>query len=342
MEDIPLVLCRSMQPGDANISGNVHGGTILKMIEEAGMIVGTRHCNVGGSDEGGSLCVLARVERTDFLLPMYVGELAHLVAKVTFCSSHSVEVKVKVYAENVLTGARRMTNSATLWYVPLKSKGVVADVPSMVLPSGENDAAGRERYERQKKERREINEVSPCLRDDWAMLLDMPSQGHEPHTVGYAQSTLIHLVGVQDCGLQGIATGGFTMKLMDEVAGICAVRHCHTNVVTASMDATNFHRSINKGNILHFRSRPIFTSNKSLMIQVVVLVEERNRSREAVNPSSVFCACTAFFTYVSLDSQKKTIPVPTLKLTTPSDHERFEEGKLRYEMQKKMRLTSQM
>jgi len=40
-----------MQPGDANVSGNVHGGSILKMIEEAGLIVSTRHCNLGNKQE---------------------------------------------------------------------------------------------------------------------------------------------------------------------------------------------------------------------------------------------------------------------------------------------------
>ena len=41
------IIFRSMQPGDANIAGNVHGGSILKLIEEAGLIVSTRHCNIG-------------------------------------------------------------------------------------------------------------------------------------------------------------------------------------------------------------------------------------------------------------------------------------------------------
>ena len=47
---------------------------------------------------------MARVERTDFLLPMYVGELAHLSAKITYCSQHSLEVKVFVEAENIFSG----------------------------------------------------------------------------------------------------------------------------------------------------------------------------------------------------------------------------------------------
>lgn len=49
--------------------------------------------------------MLARVERTDFLQPMYVGELAHLSAKITYCSQHSLEVKVFVEAENIFSGS---------------------------------------------------------------------------------------------------------------------------------------------------------------------------------------------------------------------------------------------
>uniref|UniRef100_H2Z598 Uncharacterized protein n=1 Tax=Ciona savignyi TaxID=51511 RepID=H2Z598_CIOSA len=78
------------------------------------------------------------------------------------------------------------------------------------------------------------------------------------------------------------------------------------------------------------------------MIQVVVLVEERNRSATALTPSSVFCACSAFFTYVSLDREGKTLRIPPLKLVTQADQQRFEEGKRRYEQQKQQRLTSQI
>ena len=56
----------------------------------------------------GPLCALARVEKTDFLQPMFVGEIAHLCAEVTFCSEHSLEVKVAVDAENLFTGKNKV------------------------------------------------------------------------------------------------------------------------------------------------------------------------------------------------------------------------------------------
>ena len=104
-----------MLPDDTNPLGNVHGGTILKLIEQAGAIVSARHCNSdSGKTLGPLITVLARVEHMDFYEPMYVGEVAQLHAAVTYASPHSVEVTVDVWAENVLTGRRRHTNTATL------------------------------------------------------------------------------------------------------------------------------------------------------------------------------------------------------------------------------------
>nr|CAB3219766.1 cytosolic acyl coenzyme A thioester hydrolase [Phallusia mammillata] len=333
------MLCRLMHPNDANIAGNVHGGTILKMIEEAGLIISTRHCNIGAQEE--CLCVLARVEKTDFLLPMYVGEVAHLTAAITYCSQHSVEVQVSVVGENIATGRKRTTNRATLWYVPCNKGGKIAVVPPIIYPSQEVEAKGRNRYERQKTHRQNADTNSPSMRDGWAMSKEIPHpQGGEMHTVENASSALIHLVGVGDCGVHGKVTGGVTMKLMDEVAGICAFRHCHSNVVTASMDATDFHRSISKGSILHIKSRPIFNSAKSLMIQVVVIVEERARDKEGRIEASMFCACSAFFTYVSLTKEGKPQTIPPLKLLTVEERERFEEGKCRYLKDKELRRSN--
>ncbi|ETE73730.1 Cytosolic acyl coenzyme A thioester hydrolase, partial [Ophiophagus hannah] len=207
-----------MRPDDANIAGNVHGGTILKMIEEAGAIISTRHCNT----QSGEPCVaaLARVERTDFLSPMCIGEVAHVSAEITYTSKHSVEVQVQVEAENILTGAKRVTNRATLWYVPLSLHNVnkVLEVPPIQV-----SLEGRK--QEQKLARQETKERNGDV--------IVPMINPEPYTIGYSQSSLIHLVGPSDCTMHGFVHGGVTMKLMDEVAGIVAARHCKTNIVTA-------------------------------------------------------------------------------------------------------------
>ena len=105
-------VCRAMVPDDANHSGNVHGGTILKLIEEAGVIIAMRHCNKENDGPKKEPCWtgLARVERTDFLEPMFIGEIAKVHAKLSFASKHSLEVFVDVWAENLMKGTSRLTN----------------------------------------------------------------------------------------------------------------------------------------------------------------------------------------------------------------------------------------
>lgn len=323
-----LQICRLMRPDDANIVGNVHGGHVLKMIEEAGCIIGTRHCNT----QDGDRCVVAlvRVEKTEFLTPMFIGEVAHVTAEITYTSKHSLEVQVKVMAENILTGKTKLSSKAALWYVPCSLKNVekILEVPPIKYPSTEQEEEGRKRYEAQKMERMEtkakIEEaVSP---------VPNPAQ----HTVQFSQSSLIHLVGPSDCTLHDYVHGGVTMKLMDEVAGIVAARHCNTNIVTASVDAINFHRKIKKGCVVTVTGRLTFTSNRSMEIEVLVdaasLIEKEKVKYRAVS---------AFFTYISLDKDNKPLPVTPLKIETEEEQRRFDEGNARYLQNKAKRLAGQ-
>nr|KAF6503660.1 acyl-CoA thioesterase 7 [Rousettus aegyptiacus] len=277
-----IQICRIMRPDDANVAGNVHGGTILKMIEEAGAIISTRHCNSQNRER--CVAALARVERTDFLSPLCIGEVVHASAEITYTSKHSVEVQVNVTSENILTGVTKLTNKATLWYVPLSLEDVdrVLEVPPVVYSRQEQEQEGRKRYEAQKLERMETKWRNGDI--------VQPVLNPEPNTVSYSQSSLIHLVGPSDCTLHGFVHGGVTMKLMDDVAGIVATRHCKTNVVTASVDAN-----------------PVLT-----------------------NTPKRYRAASAFFTYVSLSQEGRSLPVPQLVPETEDEKKRFEEGKGRY------------
>ncbi|XP_048066743.1 cytosolic acyl coenzyme A thioester hydrolase isoform X3 [Megalobrama amblycephala] len=354
---------RIMRPDDANIVGNVHGGTILKMIEEAGCIIGTRHCNTQTGDR--CVAALARVERTDFLYPMFIGEVAHVSAEITYTSKHSVEVQINVLSENIVTGTKKVTNKATLWYVPLSLQNVdkIIEVPPIEYSSSEQEEAGKKRYEAQKLERLETKERNGEI----LMSVSLPDrQTKEPYTVAFSQSSLIHLIGPSDCTMHGFVHGGIlsllissyilldwllnlpsrghstqhsvysgvTMKLMDEVAGIVAARHCKTNIVTASVDAINFHRKIKKGCVITVSGRMTFTSNKSMEIEVFVDAESLVEAEKGK-----YRAVTAFFTYISLDKDNKPLPVPPLKLEGEEEQKRFEEGKARYLQNKAKRLT---
>ncbi|KAK9392160.1 cytosolic acyl coenzyme A thioester hydrolase [Crotalus adamanteus] len=322
-----------MRPDDANIAGNVHGGTILKMIEEAGAIISTRHCNSQSREP--CVAALARVERTDFLSPMCIGEVAHVSAEITYTSKHSVEVQVQVEAENILTGAKRVTNKATLWYVPLSLHNVnkVLEVPPIQFTRKDQEEEGRRRYEEQKLARQETKERNG---DVIVPVINPDRQSKEPYTIGFSQSSLIHLVGPSDCTMHGFVHGGVTMKLMDEVAGIVAARHCKTNIVTASVDAINFHEKIKQGSVLTISGRMTFASNKSMEIEVFV-----DADRFVGEPQEPYRAVSAFFTYVSLSKEGRPLPVPQLVLETEDERKRFEEGKSRY-LQTKAKRQAEM
>ncbi|TKS77386.1 Cytosolic acyl coenzyme A thioester hydrolase [Collichthys lucidus] len=327
-QGLKTLLSRIMCPDDANIVGNVHGGIVLKMMEEAGCIIGTRHCNTQSGDR--CLAALVRVEKTEFLTPIFIGEVAHVTAEITYTSKHSLEVQVKFMAENILTGAKKLANKAALWYVPCSLQNVdkIMEVPAIKYASAEQEEEGRKRYEAQKMERQETKarteEVMP------------PPPNPEQHTVGFSQSSLIHLVGPTDCTLHNYVHGGVTMKLMDEVAGIVAARHCNTNIVTASVDAINFHRKIKKGSVVTVTGRLTFISNKSMEIEVLV---DASSLMEA--EKGKYRAVSAFFTFISLDKDNKPLPVPPLKINGEEEQRRFEEGKARYLQSKAKRLASQ-
>ena len=161
-----------MTPDDTNLAGNVHGGTILRMIEEAGVIIATRHCNKNRKEGQPSVwAALARVEQTNFVKPVFVGELATVHADLTYSSKHSLEVQVLVFAENLLKGEHKLCNKATLWYVPVDIKSwATSEVPPLQYKTKEDEEAGRRRYEAQLQSRKAKEELLSKVRVTWILL----------------------------------------------------------------------------------------------------------------------------------------------------------------------------
>lgn len=113
-------------PNDANPLGNILGGKVMHLIDIAGAIVAHRHTR--------NAVVTVSVDNLDFLHPIRVGQLIILRAQVTRAFRTSLEVAVKVYLEDSLTGEHRQTSSAFVTYVALDSEGRPVKVPA-VIPS---------------------------------------------------------------------------------------------------------------------------------------------------------------------------------------------------------------
>ena len=323
-----------MLPDDTNPMGNVHGGTILKLMEQAGMIVSMRHCNQGVDNTRGSplVTVLARMNHTDFYQPMYVGEIAHVHAAVTYTSNRSIEVSVDVYAENPINSTRRHTNSARLWYVAIPAninrkmkKFEPQEVPQLTGLSEEEIAAGKKRYEDQKWSRKVEEGMFTSESTDFNS-----SDSAEPGTVAASTTTLVNPVTPSDCLQTGHMMGGALMKIMDTAAGICAVRHSHSLAVTACLDAINFHGPVLLGELVTTKAKVVFTSKRSMVIEVVC-------EAEGLHTGSARITNTAYFTFVSLDSNCKALDVRPLKLMSPAEEKKFASMKELYEKKKKDR-----
>ena len=337
-----IAMSRIMLPDDANPGGNIHGGVTLELMSQAGYIATSRHCSaVTHSEDRSALTVgLARVSHINFYEPMYVGNVAELQAAVTYTSPRSMEVTVDVWAENLKSGRKKCTNTGTLWYVALPSDVEALKrgeglkpllVPQLEGLSEEEREEGRRRYEAQKASRKSI-EASLGL--DSVHPLSRPWFPHnlrdiEEHTVPASQTTLNHIVHPSNCTTTGFLTGGTLMKLMDEAAAICAMRHTKEVAVTACIDAIDFHCPVMNGEVLCATARLLFTSGRTMEIEVCVEAEGFMTKRRVTS--------SAYFTYVSLGEGGHAAVVPPLKLLTEEERERFEEGRRRYEARKKLR-----
>ncbi len=129
-------LVRWMGVLDANTSGNVHGGTVMKLCDEAAALAAIKHSR--------QRVVTAAIDRMAFLYPIRVGELVTLSATVNAAWRTSMEVGVRVDAENPRTGEVRHTNTAYLTMVALDDDGAPARVPPLITSTASEQRRMRE------------------------------------------------------------------------------------------------------------------------------------------------------------------------------------------------------
>ena len=132
-----------MLPVDANPMGNVHGGTILKLMDTAAAVAAMRHARTN--------VVSASIDRMDFYHPVYVGNLLILKASVNYAGRTSMEVGVRIEAEDLKTGKVTHTGSSYVTYVALGEKGKPSPVPQVIPEVPEEKRRWQEGKERREK-----------------------------------------------------------------------------------------------------------------------------------------------------------------------------------------------
>jgi acyl-CoA hydrolase len=144
-------LIRWMGIGDANLAGLVHGGTVMKLCDEAAAIAAIRHC--------GLRVVTAGVDRLTFVEPVHVGELLACSATVNAAWRTSMEVGVRVEAENPHSGERRHTSTAYVTMVALDEQGKPTAVPGVLAQSDDEQRRQREAEVRRRNRLAERDEI---------------------------------------------------------------------------------------------------------------------------------------------------------------------------------------
>ena len=143
-------------PNDANTQGNVLGGRVLHWIDLAAAIVAHRHCRTE--------TVTVSLDQMSFLAPIRVGQLALIAARMTYTGRTSMEIRVDVQCEDLLTGARRQTSTAYLTFVAIDKQGRPAPVPPLILETEDERREARE-AEARRAERLKARPEKPPTRE---------------------------------------------------------------------------------------------------------------------------------------------------------------------------------
>lgn len=141
---------QQMTQQDANLVGNVHGGVIMKLVDNTAGMAAAKHC--------GTNVVTASIDRLDFHSPVFVGDILRVHANLNFTGRTSMELGVRVEAENIMTGEIRHTASAYLTFVSLDKLGKPIEIPQVIPETDDeirrNTAAAIRRKKRMEELRR--------------------------------------------------------------------------------------------------------------------------------------------------------------------------------------------
>ena len=160
VKETQVVVSHVMQPQDANVAGNVHGGVIMKLIDTTAGVVAIRHAR--------SNVVTASIDRLDFHFPAKIGNLLTFKASINMVGRTSMEIGVRVDTEDLLSGQKTHTASAYLTFVALDDEGRPREVPRLIAESTEEKRRQQQAEERTalRREARQKSMVDKTMTND--------------------------------------------------------------------------------------------------------------------------------------------------------------------------------
>jgi acyl-CoA hydrolase len=321
ISDTTVDLIKWVFPEHAGAPGQIHGGRMMQWIAEAGTLAASRVAR--------GTVVLGAMDDIDFLQPVKVGEIAILHAQVESVGRTSLEVGVRVWSENVVTGARAVTLNSHLVFVSVDEGAHPRPVPEAIVPRDAaegvlSEAAGVRREHRRAR-----------LAAKAARMREEPGEGDEDARWRFES---VRSVLPEDALFGSMMFPGKMLMDIDEAGGILSMRYCRGFVMTACLDALDFYSPIWSHEVVTFKARLNHVGASSLEVEVRVFAEKPWTG-------DVRHACTAFLTYVHLGADLRPRPCPPFTPETPGERRRWEAAMTRREMRlqrvKRLRATIQ-
>jgi acyl-CoA hydrolase len=250
----------------------------------------------------------------DFLHPVKVGQIAILRGQVEYVGRTSLEVGVRVWAENVVTGARAVTLNSHLVFVSVDDHARPRPVPTQIEPRDADEAALVEAARRRREHRRARFTEKASRAADVADV-----DGDVRWRFESVRSVL-----PEDALFGSMMFPGKMLMTLDEAGGILCMRYCKGLVMTACLDAMDFYSPIFTHEVVTFEAGLNHVGTSSLEVGVTVLAE-LPRSGEIRH------ACTAFLTYVHLGPDLRPRPCRSFAPETPAERRRWEAAVARRE-----------
>jgi len=295
-------------PEHAGAPGQIHGGRMMEWITQAGTLAAARLAR--------GHVVLGAMDDIDFLHPVRVGQIAILRAQVEYVGTSSLEVGVRVWAENVATGDRAVTLNSHLVFVKVGDDARPRPVGDTIEP---RDARERELVEaaRQRRAERRARFAEKAARVRDTATTD---EADVRWRFESARSVL-----PEDALFGNTMFVGKMLMALDEAGGILSMRYCKGQVMTACLDALDFYSPIFTHEVVTFRAGLNHVGTSSLEIGVKVL-------SEVPWSGEVRHACTAFLTFVHLGPDLRPRRCPPFTPETPGERRRWSEAVARREL----------
>jgi acyl-CoA hydrolase len=304
--DTTTELIQWVFPEHAGAPGQIHGGRMMEWITQVGTMAAARVAR-------GTVAVGA-MDDIDFLHPVRVGEIATLRAQVEYVGTSSLEVGVRVYAENVETGQRAVTLNSHLVLVAVDGEGRPRPVGEKIVPRDAQEAATVEAARHRRDQRRQR-----FARKAERMQETAADEGDLGWRFESARAVL-----PEDALFGNLMFAGKLLREIDEAGGILSMRYCRGFVMTACVDALDFYAPIATHQVVTFKAGLNHVGTSSLEVGVKVLAE-------IPWTGEVRHACTAYLAFVHLGPDRRPRPCPPFVPSTPGERRRWEAALARRE-----------